>query len=255
MRNGTPHLSSSLRALALLDSVITGGCGRSISDLARQMDIPISTAHRQITTLVAAGYLTPDPNGGYLPGNQLLRLNNYIDEKQVIAHMASPILSALARELGCIVQLGTLENDMVTYRVKAGRSAETLFTKVGQQLEAYCSGVGKVLLAYLPQEEREKYLALGPFVALTPATITDPNQLRRTLHEVAQAGVGRDEGEIVADLYCVAVPIRRPDGLVPAAISASYRLDSTAPGHRVDLIAPLTSAARQISAQVFGEKA
>ncbi|MGQ3049560.1 IclR family transcriptional regulator [Niveispirillum sp.] len=253
MRNGTPHLSSSLRALTMLDSVINGGGGRSITDLARQLDIPVSTAHRQIATLVAAGYLSPDPGGGYMAGSRLLLLNARIDEKQVIVSKAAPVLPGLARQIGCIVQLGTLENDMVTYRLKAGRSADALFTKVGQQLEAYCSGMGKVLLANLPEDEREKYLALGPFVPLTPATITDPDHLRSTLRQIAMTDVAQDEGEIVPDLHCVAVPIKRPDGKVLAAISASYRVTEGETPGRSDLIAPLTAAAMTISAQVYGD--
>jgi DNA-binding IclR family transcriptional regulator len=117
--------------------------------------------------------------------------------------------------------MGTFESDMVTYRVKTGENAGELFTRVDMQLEAYCSGMGKVLLAFLPAAERAAYLAGGPFVELTPTTITDPQDLARELARVGQQGFAEDRGETVPDLFCLAVPIRRPDGSVPAAISVS----------------------------------
>lgn len=71
-----------------------------------------------------------------------------------------------------------LENDMVTYLVREGAEARTIFSEENKQLEAYCSGIGRMLLASLPEPDREAYLAEGPFVALTERTITDPAELR-----------------------------------------------------------------------------
>ena len=72
----------------------------------------------------------------------------------------------LAKRTGLTVHLGVFEGDMVTYLVKAAGVTDVL-TQEGMQLEAYCSGIGKVLLAFLPLDEREQYLAGGPFVRLT----------------------------------------------------------------------------------------
>jgi len=225
MRNGTPTLSATSRALTMLEAVIADGGLSSVSGLARAHAMPVATAHRQIATLVADGFLTPMGGGRHIAGPRLRALLARVDDKQIIAHAAAPLLGRLAARFGGVAQMGTFENDMVTYRVKTGAKAGELFTRVDMQLEAYCSGMGKVLLAYLRPAEREAYLAGGPFVALTPATITRPDALARELAAVALQGYAQDRGEIAPDLFCLAVPIHHPDGGVPAAISLSMKRD------------------------------
>jgi len=164
---GTPRLTSLSRVLTLLEAVIAEGGARSITAIARDIGMPVATAHRQAMSLVEEGYLARLRRGCHVAGPRLLRLLGQLNEKQVIANAAAPVLHRLASDLDCVVQLGTLEGDMVTYRIKTGEGAGDLFTKVGMQLEAYCSGIGKVLLAALPERDREEYLATGPFPALT----------------------------------------------------------------------------------------
>jgi len=249
---GTPQIAALHRTLATLEAVIADNGTHSIAALARSIGVPVATAHRQVATLVAAGYLARSAGGRHVAGARLLRLAHSLDEKQLIAHAAAPVLHRLAGQLRCIVQLGTLENDMVTYRLKTGRGAQDLFTRTGLQLEAYCSGIGKVLLAHLPRAEQAAYLAAGPFVALTARTITDPGQLADVLEQVRMQGFASDDGEIAEDLVCLAVPIRTPDGRVPAAISAS-RLTGRRPAPPPDTILPLLQdAAREIETLAFG---
>ena len=221
MRTGTPLLSSLSRALAMLEAIIAEGATRSVASIARDLGVPVATAHRQVVSLIADGYLARHGRGFHVAGPRLLRLLGQLDEKQVIANCAAPVLHRLAGNLRCVVQLGTLEGDMVTYRIKTGEGAGDLFTRVGMQLEAYCSGIGKVLLAWLPDGAREAYLTTGPFPPLTPRTITDPGALRRELARVRTQGFAMDDGEIAEGLHCVAVPVCSADGRVLAAISAS----------------------------------
>ena len=224
MSKGVPLIASLQRTLAMLETVIADGGERSVSALAREIGMPIATAHRQVATLVAEGYLAPTGGGRHSAGPKLLGLLHRLDEKQVIANVAAPVLHDLASQVRSIVQLGTFENDMVTYRIKTGQGASALFTKIGMQLEAYCSGIGKVLLAHLPEEPLRRYLATGPFVPLTDKTITDPARLAEELELVRQQGLAFDNGEIAEGLYCIAAPIRMADGRVPAAISISRTL-------------------------------
>ncbi|AEG51086.1 transcriptional regulator, IclR family [Sphingobium chlorophenolicum L-1] len=250
MRKKTPQISSLKRTLTMLEEVVADGGQSNVSTLARSADIPVATAHRQVTTLVEEGYLTPVGRGRHVAGARLLRLLQRLDEKQLIVNVAAPVLHRLAVRVRTIVQLGTLENEMVTYRLKIGQGAAELFTQVGMQLEAYCSGMGKVLLANLPREERDAYLANGPFVPLTPRTIIDADALARELDLVAGQGYAIDDGEIVEDLTCAAVPIRRPDGGVPAAISVSQSVT----GRRIsqeDLLDLLRATAREIEQVAF----
>ncbi|CDO35264.1 IclR family transcriptional regulator [Novosphingobium sp. KN65.2] len=221
MRNGTPQIGATKRTLEMLEAVIGDGGRRSIAALARDIGLPVATAHRQVKTLMSAAYLSRLPNGRYVAGPRLLALLRQIDEKQMIANAAAPVLHRLAGQVRSIVQLGSLDNDMVTYRIKTGRGAGDLFTRVGMQLEAYCSAIGKVLLAHLPDAEREAYLETGPFVPLTHRTIVDPDLLRQELARVRERGYAIDNEEIAEGLVCVAMPLRGVDGSVVAAASVS----------------------------------
>jgi IclR family transcriptional regulator, acetate operon repressor len=249
MNQGTPQISSLKRTLAMLEAVIADDGHSNLTELARKTGMPLATAHRQVTTLVAQGYLTATGGGRHVAGARLLGLLHLLDEKQIMANVAAPLLHALAVRVRSVVQLGTFENDMVTYRIKTGRGASALFTRIGMQLEAYCSGIGKVLLAHLPVVEREAYLAGGPFVALTARTIVEPARLREELDVVRQQGFAIDDEEVAPGLRCMAVPLRRSDGRVLAAISVSQALSSR---HRLDdapLRALLTETATAIEHQ------
>lgn len=224
------------------------GGTHGVAALARDAGIPVASAHRQVATLVEQRYLTRLETGRHVAGPRLLALAGRIDHKAMVAAAAAPVLERLARRLGCVVQLGTFEQDMVTYRIKAGRGAGELFTRTGMQLEAYCSGMGKVLLAHLPEMEREAYLATGPFVALTPRTITEPAALRAELAEVRAGEFAVDRGEIAEGLRCVAVPVHGPDGRVIAAASVSRRGESPDDGTVLGL---LREAAREIELAAF----
>jgi DNA-binding IclR family transcriptional regulator len=247
MRKGTPTLSSLLRSLAMLEAVIEDGGARGIAAIARDGDIPVATAHRQVRSLVEAGYLTRLGPGRHVAGPRLLRLTGGFDEKQAVASAAAPVLHRLAAELRCIVQLGTLEGEMVTYRVKAGSGADSFFSRVGMQLEAYCSGLGKILLAALPDREREAYLATGPFPALTDRTITDADALRAELARAKARNYAVDDREVADDLTCIAVPVRA-GGRIVAAISASRPSDRAKPGTHARIAERLARAAEEIEA-------
>jgi IclR family acetate operon transcriptional repressor len=106
-----------------------------------------------------------------------------------------------------------------------------------------------VLLANLPDAERDIYLAGGPFVPLTDRTIVDPGLLRAELEKVRVQGFAIDEEEIVPGLCCMAVPLRHGDGRVLAAISVSQAMSSR---HRVPdalLLELLTEVAQAIERQ------
>ncbi len=212
--------------------------------------MPVATAHRQVATLVEQGYLAVSGVRRHIAGPRLLDMLFKLDQKQVIASCAAPVLHQLAVECGLVVQLGTLENDMVTYRLKAGQGEASLFTRVGMQLEAYCSGLGKVLLAYLPENELRAYLGTGPFPPLTAQTITNPDAIANELAKVRKQGFAIDQEEVSDGLVCVAVPIIGPDGRAVVAISTSKpRLASC---QFQEMLPALKAAAAEIERRAFG---
>lgn len=236
----------------MLEAVIDDGGKASVSEIARRTDVPVATAHRQVASLVTDGYLARSARGRHVAGPRLRHLLTRVDEKQIVAVCAAPWLHGLAAQVRSVVQLGTFENDMVTYRVKTGRGSGQLFTRVDMQLEAYCSGIGKVLLAHLPHDQLDAYLAAGRFVALTPNTITDSKTLRAELVRIARQGFAVDNGEVVEDLVCTAVPIRAPAGNVTAAISVSHLAGSKATPDRATTLDLLRQTASAIETSLIG---
>jgi IclR family acetate operon transcriptional repressor len=250
MRNGTPKVAAFRRTLAMLDAVLADGGQSGIAAIARGIGMPVATAHRQVATLLEEGYLARDAARRHIAGPRLIGMLHRLDEKQIVAACAAPVLHRLAAESGTVVQLGTFENDMVTYRVKTGQGAGALFSRVGMQLEAYCSGIGKVLLANLPDDHRRAYLATGPFPALTARTITDPGAIADELERVRAQGFAFDAQEVADGLICAAVPVRWPDGRVLAAISSSQFGEQVRPPE--ELLPALRAAASEIERTAFG---
>ena len=129
------------------------------------------------------GLVVRGERGRYGAGLGLAELSAlYRQAGRFLARAGRPELRRLAREMKRTAHLGVLEADaMVTYLVKEAAGNMPIFTREMLQLEAYCTGVGKVLLAHLDDSAREIYLAGGPFVSLTDNTLTDPGLLRAEL--------------------------------------------------------------------------
>src|SRR3546814_13422191 len=95
---------------------------------------------------------------------------------------------------------------MMTYLIKEGDAQDHTLSRQGMQLEAYCTGLGKALLAHMPETERNDYLSSGTFVPLTPNTLTTPEALSAEFDRIRRYGYALDEQEIVQGLVCIAVP-------------------------------------------------
>lgn len=239
----------------MFEAVCRDNMRSSVAAIARDIDMPVATAHRQVATLVDIGVLLPLPKGRFAPSWKVSRLIEAVDRNKLRVLVSETVLEQIARESGAVVQLGTLENYMVTYLVKKGRDADDIFTKVGMQLEAYCSGLGKILLAQLSQNDLENYLTNGPFVALTRRTKTDPGELAAEIERVKAQGFAQDIEEVFEGLRCVAVPLSDPDGKVRTAISLSRLSRKTAPEAQHDLeadIEKLRKASETITKRLGG---
>ncbi len=234
------------RTISLMIAIAKGGSQRSLAACAAELSIPYSTAHRMARQLQCLGVLAPAAHGHYTAGLALLDALQDISRTDILIQVARPPLRRLAIALKSTVHLGVWDSDMVTYLIKEVGRKDDLFTVEGGQLEAYCSAIGKVLLSSLDIGQQHSYLAAGPFVSLTPNTITDPAQLDAVIASVQTTGYALDRREVSEDLQCVAVPVHR-NGTVIAAIS----LSQTGPGTGLEAPpAALLDCARQISARL-----
>ncbi|MEO0412534.1 MAG: IclR family transcriptional regulator [Pseudomonadota bacterium] len=210
------------RSIALYEAVLARGETQALSVIAREFSLSTSTAYRLLTPYIQAGWLRRIKRGQLAAGPRLLSAALSLDVHKVLARTARPFLAALAAQLGQTVHLGVLENAMVTYLVKeTPNGIKEGWTRESMQLEAYCSGIGKVLLAHLPGQEQALYLSDGHFIALTQHTQIDPAKMRLEWETVRRRGYALDVEEIAMGLTCIAVPVRTPQGHVCAAISTS----------------------------------
>lgn len=248
----TPSLLSLEKAVSLLRRVVENGEERSISALAAEIGVPRSTAFRLIATFERTGLITRLCRGFYLPGPTLLHLVKPGSLNRVLAGVGRPIIQKLAAKTRCTAHLGVFEGGMVTYLLKSGRAKANIFTREGTQLEAYCTGIGKALLASLPEPEQQEYLASGPFIRLTPNTLTNARALKSALVEVKAQGYSTDNAEMDADLRCVAVPVRDGEGTVVAAVSISARKSRDSAEDLLVHLGSLRAAARELTRRLGG---
>jgi IclR family acetate operon transcriptional repressor len=247
----TPPNLSLHRAFAVLAAFDTPDAEASATEIAARTGLAPATAHRFLATLESLGAVMRGRNGRYRLGMLLADLGNRVTPPHLLAEAAEQPLKTLAKEFRETAHLGILKEGMVTYLVKAsGRRNAEVPTKVDSELEAYCSGIGKVLLAHLAPAELEAYLGEGAFVALTAHTLTDPALLRLELEKTKARGFGRDDEEVMDSLVCIAVPVFDNSGRARAAISLSGPA-----GHirREDFEAKAL-AALQKTARMIGDK-
>lgn len=214
MVEGTQSLD---RSLMLLDAIIADDGQTSASIIGHSLGIAGSSARRIISALEENGLVLRVAHGRYAGGPRIGRWAAHAHPHRRLIETARPLLRGLARRQGWAAHLGVFENDMVTYLVKEGGSS--LFTREGAELEAYCTGIGKALLAQMPHDRLTRYLA-SSFVPLTAKTIYQPNMLEAEAVLIRQRGFAIDDREMSDTVSCVAVPISMQNGSL-AAISLS----------------------------------
>lgn len=191
-------------------------------ELSQRACLPKSSGHRLIVTLEELGAVIRGPNGRYRPGMLLVSLSHTVMIADLLKEVSQEVMQNLASKLQLTVHLGVLDDGMVTYVNKVSTpNAFPPYTRVGSKLEAYCSGLGKILLAALPPHQLENFILEGELVALTPYTITDRTLLRAELVRIRALGYAVDDREYQANMRCIAVPVQDVDGRVIAALSAT----------------------------------
>lgn len=246
----TTDVQSLDRAFQILASIGRAGTC-SLSELAAARAMPFSTVHRIVGSLIDNGYVIRHGRGNYALGPAFLDFAGRVSLADMLAGIGRPILAALARECRACTHLGILDADMVTYLVKQGFGRERVLSVEGMQLEAYCSAIGKMLLAHLPEDECARYLATDGFVRLTPRTITDPALLAAELVEIRARGWAVDDEEIMAGLRCVAVPVVDPAGKAVAALSVSATAKRMPPDRIAEILPHAEAAARRVADHLY----
>jgi len=227
------------RGLRLLQAFGAAGGAMTLSDVARLSELPRATARRILFTLQRGGFV--DSNG------KLFRLTplvltlaaSYLRSNQVVT-VLQPVLDQISVAAQEISSLAVLDGDDVVFIARA--SPTRIFTggvDIGYRLPAFCTAVGRVLLGHLRDAELKAKLAAMPREPLTPQTVTDPKRLLAATIADRERGYALVDREAEPHFRSIAVPVRRYDDTIVAAINIGAHVDRISIDEMIKRFLPL----------------
>jgi DNA-binding IclR family transcriptional regulator len=214
---GRPGASVTSRVLALLGAFDSEHRSMTLTDLARRADLPLTTAYRLVGELVDWGALVRRGSGEYVVGRRLWDLGLLAPVQTGLRQVASPFLHDLYAATLATVHLAVRDGTSVLYVDRlSGHVSVPVVSDVGSRLPMHATGVGKVLLAHAPDDVLAWVFA--NLTRITPYTVTQPGRLRTDLRRVLRDGYAQTSEEMSLGACSVAVPIRRTNGPVVAAL-------------------------------------
>jgi IclR family transcriptional regulator, KDG regulon repressor len=211
------------RAFSILEEVARNREGIGLADLSKRVGLHNSTTFHLVKTMVSLGYIRQlRDSKRYRIGRPLFVLAaSALDEMEMVS-VATPVLEELSRTTGESSHFAVRTNDDVVVVARtSGPSVFQLTNRVGVVRPAYCTALGKVILASLRPEQLERYLDRIELKPLTTKTITDRQRLIQDVDDVRRSGIGFDDGEFDGEVRCAAMPVRDFSGQVIGAIGIS----------------------------------
>lgn len=214
-------VKSAARALDIVELLAAHSRGLTLSQIAEHLDIPLSSLHGLATTLVQKDYVVRDePSLTYRLGPKISQLAASYRADNDIISLADPIMVSIRDRVGETTSLAILQDDVIVFTHKQPASgAVQVVNPVGTRLPAHATGSGKVLLAYLPEEEIEQLYPGEELDQLTPSTIDSKTELKEALAEIRRTGYAYDEEESQVGVWAVAAGVRDEQGAPVAALS------------------------------------
>jgi DNA-binding IclR family transcriptional regulator len=216
-------VQSIARAFSILEEVARNREGIGLADLSKRVGLHNSTTFHLVKTMVSLGYIRQlKDSKRYRVGRPLFVLaSSALDEMEMVS-VATPVLEDLTRITGEASHFATSMSDAVVVIARTpGPGAFQLSERAGVVRPAYCTALGKVILAALRSEQFERYLGRVELNSLTETTITDPQRLRREIEEVRRSRIAFDDGEFNKEVRCAAMAVRDFSGQVVGAIGIS----------------------------------
>ena len=241
------------RAIHVL-SALSDGKLHTLTRLSEEVGLNSSTAFRILSTLHYHNYVERDEQtGAYKLGLACLELARAYSESNDIRVTALPHLETLRDDTKETVHLAVLDRHEVVYldKLPGLHAIGIMSSQIGRRASAYCTGLGKALLAYQDVEEVNAYFERNGFRCFTDTTIQSVEELTQQLEQIRQRGYSFDLGEHEQEVRCIAAPIFDINGRAIAAISISgpsSRLDPLEENR--ELIARILQSAHSISAKL-----
>ncbi len=243
------------RGLAVIRAFSHDRSRLTLSDVARETGMTRAAARRFLLTLEHLGYVSSDGRLFSLRPSVLQLGYAYLSSLSV-AEVAQGHLEALADQLHESCSASTLDGEDIVYVARAATNRiMTIGLAVGTRLPAYCTSMGRVLLAALDEGELDAYLQSADLRARTDRTVTDPTRLRAELAEVRARGWCLVDQELEDGVRSVAVPVHDGDGRVVAAINASAHATRVPLARlREEFLPALQVCAEQINLDLAGRR-
>ena len=241
------HPRDQITALARGLAVIRAFSGQdeqmTLADIAKLVALPRATVRRCLLTLEALGYV--ELRGRFFRlAPQVLTLAQAYLSSSLLPRVTAPFLERMSGELGESCSVSVLHDDQVIYVARSARKRlASLHRDVGARLPAYCTSMGRVLLAALPDSELDAFLKRVPREAYTRFTVTGGRELREAVAEVRRRDYSVVDQELELDLRAIAVPLRNASGRVVAALNVSTQASRTGKRELIDKILPAARAA------------
>ena len=241
-------LQRGLRLLHLFSQYSRGLTAKQVAGLSR---LPVSTVHRFLANLVTAGFLSCDVDGTYHLGIACFAIGQAAVGQLDIRRLSLPYLRELNHQTRETIHL-TVRHGMSAVYVEKLDSPEPLriHSRIGAAVPLYCTAVGKVMLAYMPEEEQERILPEIAIKRLTANTVGNLQELKTELYRVRKNGYACDLEEHEMHIRCMAAPIWDHNGSVQSSVSITAPVVRM-PVTRLRQLAPLIqSAGLQISREL-----
>src|SRR5271157_97303 len=253
------NITALQRGLRLLQIFSEAPHGLTAKQVAGRSRLPVSTVHRFLVNLGDAGFLNCGGDGVYQLGIACFAIGQAALGQLDIRQVSLPYLQELNRQTRETIHL-TVRHGLSAVYVEKLDSPEQLriYSRIGAAVPLYCTAVGKVMLAYMPDDERERVLPQLALKHLTPNTVGSLQELKAELYRVRKNGYACDLEEHELHIRCVAAPIWDHSGIVNASLSITapmVRMTVT----RLRQLAPLIQTAglqisRELGYQMAGNR-
>jgi len=218
-------MSTLEKAFGIVEAVVADQArGLTFAEIVAATGAPKASAHRILKELVALRILTFSAETARYRGSlKLANLGSEVTANFDLRTLVHPHLQALHEETRHHAHMGIRDGDEGVYldKIEAQDYGFKLFSAVGKRFPLHCTGMGKALLAFGSEEDRERVLA-RPLDAITAKTIFDPESLRAELTDVREQGYALDREEITRGVMCVAAPIFGSPNDVVGAVSITF---------------------------------
>lgn len=245
------------RALGLIRALAASHDGLTLTELAQTVGLPPSTAHRLLTTLQQERFVRFEPLGSlWQVGVGAFMVGNAFARTRDVVMMARPRMRQLMEECGETVNLYIEDQgEAVCMAQVECREMMRAIARPGGRVLMHCSGIGKAMLAWLPDRDVGKILERHGLPAITERTLTTPAKLRGDLERTRARGYAVDDEEHAVGLRCVAAAVFDEHGAPIAGISLSGP-SARVTEARVPLLGVLVeAAARAVSLDIGGYSA